>query len=114
MVSKEAGLDLYISGLAFFVLVDSLMSHMLATTLRLFKEHAMIRAYIDYQNTYRLLKDREGFCLLSLRMGALVAELIESVGEDSAPTHRAFSGIHSIDVDPASRTRRLKQFCALQ
>lgn len=74
----------------------------------------MIRAYIDYQNTYRLLKDREGFCLLSLRMGALVAELIESVGEKSTPTHRAFSGIHSADVDPESRMRRLKQFCALR
>ena len=74
----------------------------------------MIRAYIDYQNTYRLLKDREGFCLLSLKMGALVAELIESVGEQSTSTHRAFSGIHSADVDPDSRTRRLKQFCALR
>lgn len=74
----------------------------------------MIRAYIDYQNTYRLLKDREGFCLLSLKMGALVAELIESVGEECAPTHRAFSGIHSAEVDPESRSRRLKQFCALR
>lgn len=74
----------------------------------------MIRAFIDYQNTYRLLKDREGFCLLSLRMGALVTELIESVGEKSMPTHRAFSGIHSADVDPESRIRRLKQFCALR
>ena len=74
----------------------------------------MIRAFIDYQNTYRLLKDREGFCLLSLKMGALVAELIESVGEKSAPTHRAFSGIHSADVAPESRKRRLKQFCALR
>lgn len=74
----------------------------------------MIRAYIDYQNTYRLLKDREGFCLLSLKMGSLLAELIESVGEKSAPTHRAFSGIHSADVDPESRMRRLKQFCALR
>jgi len=74
----------------------------------------MIRAFIDYQNTYRLLKDREGFCLLSLRMGSLVSELIESVGEKSTPTHRAFSGIHSADVDPESRMRRLKQFCALR
>lgn len=74
----------------------------------------MIRAYIDYQNTYRLLKDREGFCLLSLKMGSLIAELIESVGETSSPTHRAFSGIHSEDVDPESRARRLKQFCALR
>ena len=74
----------------------------------------MIRAFIDYQNTYRLLKDREGFCLLSLRMGALVTELIESVGEKSMRTHRAFSGIHSADVDPESRIRRLKQFCALR
>ena len=74
----------------------------------------MIRAFIDYQNTYRLLKDREGFCLLSLRMGSLVAELIESAGEKSVPTHRAFSGIHSADVDPESRIRRLKQFCALR
>ena len=74
----------------------------------------MIRAYIDYQNAYRLLKDKAGFCLLSLRMGALISELIESAGEVSAPTHRAFSGIHSIDVDPDSRSRRLKQFDALR
>jgi hypothetical protein len=78
------------------------------------EEPKMIRAYIDYQNTYRLLKDREGFCLLSLKMGSLIAELIERVGETSSPTHRAFSGIHSEDVDPESRARRLKQFCALR
>jgi uncharacterized LabA/DUF88 family protein len=78
------------------------------------EEPKMIRAYIDYQNTYRLLKDREGFCLLSLKMGSLIAELIESVGETSSPTHRAFSGIHSEDVDRESRARRLKQFCALR
>lgn len=74
----------------------------------------MIRAYIDYQNAYRLLKDKAGFCLQSLRMGPLIAELLESVGEVSAPTHRAFSGIHSEEVDLEARTRRIKQFDALR
>jgi len=79
-----------------------------------FEKLKMIRAYVDYQNTYRLLKDKEGFSLLSLKMGSLIAELIESVGEVSSPTHRAFSGIHSEDVDPESRAKRMKQFCALR
>lgn len=74
----------------------------------------MIRAYIDYQNAFRLLKDKTGFCLQSLKMGALIEELIESVGEQGAPPHRAFSGIHAQDVDPQSRMRRIKQFDALR
>lgn len=74
----------------------------------------MIRAYVDYQNAYRLLKDKAGFCLQSLKLGPLIAELIESVGEVSAPTHRAFSGIHSLEVDPDARSRRLRQFDALR
>lgn len=74
----------------------------------------MIRAYIDYQNAYRLLKVKVGLCLQSVRMGALIDELLESVGEVSAPPHRAFSAIHSEDVDPESRTRRIRQFDALR
>jgi hypothetical protein len=74
----------------------------------------MIRAYIDYQNAYRMLKDKAGFCLLSLRMGALIAELLASVGERSATTHRAFSGLASADVDAPARTRRIRQFDALR
>ena len=74
----------------------------------------MIRAYIDYQNAFRLLKDKTGFCLQSLRIGALIDELLDSVGEVGAPPHRAFSGIHAQDVDPQSRMRRIKQFDALR
>ena len=74
----------------------------------------MIRAYIDYQNAFRLLKDKTGFCLQSLKIGSLIAELLDSVGEVGAPPHRAFSGIHAEDVDPQSRNRRIRQFDALR
>lgn len=74
----------------------------------------MIRAYIDYQNAYRMLKDKAGFCLLSLKMGSLIGELLASVGELGTETHRAFSGIHSVDVDRDARTRRIRQFDALR
>ena len=74
----------------------------------------MIRAYIDYQNAFRVLKDKTGFCLQSLKIGSLIAELLDAVGEVGAPPHRAFSGIHAEDVDPQSRTRRIKQFDALR
>ena len=73
----------------------------------------MLKAFLDYQYAFRTLRYREGVAILSLDIGSIIREIVEDLGKEEVPVHRAFSGIHSKDfnptsslTDPPGRTRR--------
>ena len=54
----------------------------------------MLKVFLDYQNVFRTLRDREGMAILSLDIGSIIREIVEDSGEEEIPVCRAFSRIH--------------------
>ena len=62
----------------------------------------MLKVFLDYQNAFRTLRDREGVAILSLDNGSIIREIVEDLSEEEVPVHRAFSEIHSKDFNLTS------------
>lgn len=73
----------------------------------------MLRCFMDYQNAYKVFK-RESQHIQGINIGDLVDEIAETVGEESAPMHRGFSGIHTREENQTSRDRMIKLTTALK